>query len=319
MRMYPVGEPYDQGVLDVGDGNRVYWEVSGNPRGKPAVVVHGGPGSGASPGARRFFDRDAYRIVQFDQRGCGRSTPHAADPATDLGVNTTHHLVADMELLREHLGVERWQLFGGSWGTTLGLAYAVRHPERVSEVIMSGIATTTRREVDWITRGVGRIFPEEWARFRDGVPEADRDGSLVAAYSRLLEGPGPDVREQAARDWCTWEDAHVAVHAGRRSDPRYDDPRFRLMFARLVTHYWRHAAWLEDGELLRGVEGLGDVPGVLVHGRIDVSSPLETAWELAARWPGCELVVVEGAGHSAREPGMADALLAATDRFASRP
>ncbi|MEU0568185.1 prolyl aminopeptidase [Nonomuraea sp. NPDC005983] len=318
MRMYPVGEPYDQGVLDVGDGNHVYWEVSGNPRGKPVVVVHGGPGSGASARARRFFDQDAYRIVQFDQRGCGRSTPHAADPATDLGVNTTHHLIADMELLREHLGVERWQLFGGSWGTTLGLAYAVRHPERVSEVIMSGIGTTTRREVDWITRGVGRIFPEEWARFRDGVPEADRDGSLVAAYSRLLEGPDPDVREQAARDWCAWEDAHVAVHAGSRSDPRYDDPRFRLMFARLVTHYWRHAAWLEDGELLRGVAGLGDVPGVLVHGRIDVSTPLETAWELAAGWPGCELVVVEGAGHFAGEPGTAEALLAATDRFASR-
>ncbi|WP_049557833.1 prolyl aminopeptidase [Nonomuraea sp. SBT364] len=312
--MYPRSKPYDQGMLAVGDGNLVHWEVSGNPAGKPAVVVHGGPGSGAGPGWRRFFDPEAYRLILFDQRGCGRSTPDAADPDTDLSVNTTDHLLADMELLREHLGVDRWQLFGGSWGTTLGLAYAVRHPDRVTEVIMSGIATTRRHEVDWITRGVRRYFPEEWERFRDGVPEKDRDGDLADAYARLLADPDPAVRDRAARDWCRWEDTHVRVSADHEPDPRYEDDRFRMRFARLVTHYWRHAAWLPDDELITGVERLGHVPGVLVHGRVDLSTPLQSAWDLSRAWPGCELVVVEGTGHS--NGGLGEPLVAATDRFA---
>ncbi|MER7500556.1 prolyl aminopeptidase [Nonomuraea pusilla] len=313
--MYPTGEPYDTGMLDVGDGNRVYWEVSGNPQGKPALIVHGGPGSGASssPRWRTYFDPEAYRVVLFDQRGCGRSTPSAARWDTDLSVNTTHHLLADMELLRRHLGIERWQLFGGSWGTTLGLAYAVRHPDRVSEVVMSGIGTTTPGEVQWITRDVGRIFPEAWDRFHAaaGRPE----GNMAEAYARLLEHPDAAVREQAAADWCDWEDSHVRLRPGQPRDTRYDDRDFRVTFARLVTHYWRHHAWLEDGELLRGVEGLGRVPGVLVHGRLDVSSPLETAWRLSRAWPGCELVVVDDAGHGL---GLGAALVAATDAFAHR-
>jgi proline iminopeptidase len=316
--MYPSGEPYDQGMLDVGDGNLVHWEVSGNPDGKPAVVVHGGPGSGAGRGWRRFFDPRAYRLVLFDQRGCGKSTPDAADPGTDLAVNTTGHLLADMELLREHLGIDRWQLFGGSWGTTLGLAYAVRHPDRVSEVIMSGVALTRRHEVEWITRGVRLYFPEEWERFRDGVPEGDREANLADAYARLLADPDPAVRERAARDWCRWEDSHVRVRADTKPDPRYEDPRFRMRFARLVTHYWRHDGFLADDEIMDGVTRLGHVPGVLVHGRIDVSSPLRTAWDLARAWPGCELFVIEEAGHSNGHPGMAGHLLAATDRFAAR-
>ncbi len=317
--LYPEIEPYDRGMLDVGDGNLVYWEACGHPDGKPAVVLHGGPGSGCTTGMRRYFDPDAYRIVLFDQRGCGRSTPHASDPAVDLTTNTTHHLLADMELLRRQLGIERWLVFGGSWGSTLGLAYAERNPERVSEIVLFSIATTRRREVAWVTRDVGRLFPEPWARFRAGVPAAERDGSLVEAYSRLLQDPDPAVREQAARDWCDWEVAHVTVRPEHRPNPRYADPAFRMAFARLVTHYWRHAAWLEDGILLRDVGKLAGIPGILVHGRLDVSSPPDIAWELARAWPDGQLVIVDEAGHSSGDPGMAEALIAATDRFANRP
>jgi proline iminopeptidase len=223
--LYPHCAPYADGMLDVGDGNRVYWELCGNPHGKPAVVLHGGPGSGCTAEHRRFFDPDVYRVALFDQRGCGRSTPHASDPGVDLSTNTTHHLLADIELLRRHLGVERWLVFGGSWGSTLGLAYAERHPERVGELVLFMVATTSAREVRWATRDAGRFFPEQWARFRDGVPAGRRDGDLAEAYSRLLSDPDPAVREQAARDWCEWEDAHVKVRRDHGHNPRYDDPR----------------------------------------------------------------------------------------------
>jgi len=302
----------------VGDGNRVYWESRGDPHGKPAVVLHGGPGSGCSPAWLRYFDLDAYRVVLFDQRGCGRSTPHASDPAVDLSTNTTHHLLTDIERLRRHLGIDRWLVFGASWGSTLGLAYAERHPGQVSEVVLFSVVTTTRREVEWVTRDMGRLFPAEWCRFRDGVPAEERDGSLVDAYARLLGGPDPAVRDKAARDWCAWEDTHVSLAPGRRPDPRYADPRFRMAFARLVTHYWRHAAWFEDGALLRDASNLAGVPGVLVNGRLDVSGPPDIAWQLAQAWPGCELVLVDEAGHGAGHPGMAEVLRAATDRFAGR-
>jgi proline iminopeptidase len=315
---YPEIEPYDYGMLDVGDGNQVYWETCGNPAGKPAVVLHGGPGSGCTPGWRRYFAPVAYRIVLIDQRGCGRSTPHVSDPAVDLATNTTHHLLADIEQLREHLGIERWLVFGGSWGSTLGWAYAEKHPERVSELVLFSVVGTTRREVEWVTRDMGRVFPEQWERFRDGVPAAERDGSLVDAYSRLLEGPDPAVREQAARDWCAWEDTHVAIQADHKPDPRYEDPVFRMVFARLVTHYWRHAAWLEDGILLREAGKLAGIPGVLVHGRLDVSGPPDVAWTLAKAWPDAKLFLVDDAGHGAGDPGMTERLIEATDRFSRR-
>ncbi|HET8658333.1 MAG TPA: prolyl aminopeptidase [Micromonosporaceae bacterium] len=307
-----------RGLLDVGDGNRVYWESRGNPHGKPAVVLHGGPGSGCSPGWLRYFDLDAYRVVLFDQRGCGRSTPHAGDPAVDLSTNTTHHLLGDIEQVRRHLGIDRWLVFGASWGSTLGLAYAERHPARASEVVLFSVVTTTRREVEWVTRDMGRLFPAEWERFRNGVPAAEREGSLVDAYARLLGDPDPAVRDKAARDWCEWEDTHVSLAPGHRPDPRYADPRFRMGFARLVTHYWRHAAWIEDGALLRDAGNLAGIPGVLVNGRLDVSGPPDIAWRLARAWPGCELVLVDEAGHGAGHPGMAEVLRAATDRFAGR-
>src|SRR2546426_900397 len=252
--IYPTSEPFDHDMLDVGDRNLIYWEICGNPLGKPALVLHGGPGSGCTPGMRRFFDPAAYRIVLFDQRGCGRSIPHASDYAVDLASNTTHHLIRDIERLREHLTIDRWLVFGGSWGSTLALAYGERFPERV------------------------------W--------------------------------EKAAEAWCRWEDAHVAVHSDSRPNARYEDPRFRMAFARLVTHYWHHAAWLEDGSLLRDVGRLAAIPAVLIHGRIDLSSPIDIPWQLGQRWPSSELVIVDNAGHGIAEPGVAAAVIAATDRFA---
>jgi proline iminopeptidase len=254
--------------------------------------------------------------VLFDQRGSGRSTPHASLPDTDLSANTTAHLLADMESLRRHLGIERWLLLGGSWGSTLALAYAERYPHRVSAMVLFSIATTTEWEIDWITRGVGIFFPEAWSRFRDGVPEADRDGSLVEAYHRLLMHPDPAVHEKAARDWCDWEMALVAVLPGHKPHPRYEDPAFRLGFARLVTHYWRHRAWLEDGALVRDAGRLAEIPGILIHGRLDMGGPLITPWRLRQHWPKSELIVVGEAGHDARDPGMAESIVAATDRFA---
>ncbi|ADB35949.1 proline iminopeptidase [Kribbella flavida DSM 17836] len=311
-------EPYDHGLLEVGDGHRVYWEVCGNPEGKPAVVVHGGPGSGAGQFWKKYFDLTKYKLVLFDQRNCGRSTPDAGDPEVDLSTNTTWHLIADMEQLREQLGIERWLVLGASWGATLGLAYAEQHPSAVSEIVLFSVTNTTRREVEWVTREMGRVFPAEWARFRDGVPEADRDGNLALAYSRLLHDPDPEVRDRAARNWCAWEDTHVATHgAGIQPDPRYDDPRFRLRFARLVSHYWGHAAWLEEGVLERKADKLAGIPGVLIVGRLDFSSPVEAAWKVAQRWPDAELTIVEHAGHGAG-PAVAELVTDAIATFADR-
>lgn len=317
-RPYPPIEPYDSGLLDVRDGNRIYWETSGDPDGKPALVVHGGPGSGGRRGSRRYFDPERYRVVIFDQRGCGESLPHASDPATDMSVNTTHHLIADMEKLREHLGIDRWLLYGGSWGSTLILAYAERFPERVSAAIVVGVTTGRRSEIDWLYRGVGRFFPEAWARFRDGVPERDRDGDLVAAYARLVENADPDVREKATWDWLAWEDAVISLEEhgspGSYSDREQHDA---LAFVRICAHYFSHDAWLEDGELIRNAGRLAGIPAVLLHGRHDLGSPVGTAWELAQAWPGSELVVVADSGHTGSDT-MRKLALDATDRFASR-
>ena len=329
MERYPEIEPYEHGLLDVGDGNLVYWETCGNPDGKPAVVLHGGPGSGCGPGLRRYFDPAAYRIVLFDQRGCGRSTPHASDPAVDLGTNTTAHLLADLELLRAHLDIGRWQLFGGSWGAVLGLCYAERYPHRVSEIVLMGIATGRRVETDLLTRGLGPLFPEAWARFRGAVPEPDRDGDLADAYARLLESPDAGVRAKAARDWCDWEDA-IALRVGaepKASDAvgkpgeggeHFDPPDYRMAFARLVTHYFRHGSWLEEGIVLRRAGLLAGIPGVLVQGSLDFNNLVGTPWLLAQAWPGSELVLVHDAGHSTGPPGMVAGLVGATDAFRGR-
>jgi proline iminopeptidase len=315
MSRYPEIEPFEHGMLDAGDSQELYWEVCGDPNGKPAVVLHGGPGSGCTSGLRRYFDPEAYRIVLFDQRGAGRSVPHAGDASVDLSTNTTHHLIADIERLREHLGVERWLVFGGSWGATLALAYAERHPPRVTEVILASVTMTRPVDIHWLYHGVGRYFPEEWARFRDGVPVGEREGDLVAAYYRLLNQPDAAVREKAARDWCAWEDAVVSLESDE-PNPRYEDPRFRMAFARIVTHYFHHHAWLEDGVLLRNAHRLGGIPGVLIHGRLDLGSPAVTAWELAQAWSEAELHLV-GTGHTGGDE-MTDRVVAAADRFAKR-
>jgi proline iminopeptidase len=314
--LYPPIEPWESGPLDVGDGNLVYWEVAGHPDGKPALVLHGGPGSGCTPHHRRFFNPGAYRVVLFDQRGCGRSTPHASDPLADLSTNTTHHLLHDIERLRRHLEVEQWLVFGNSWGSTLALAYAQQHPTRVSELVLVAVGTTRPSEIDWLYHGAGRFFPEPWSRFRAGVPAADRDGNLVHAYHRLLQHPDEAVRERAARDWCDWEDAVVSLDPHAGPNPRYADPRFRMAFARIVTHYFKHCAWLDDGGLLRHADQLRGIPGVMIHGRLDLGSPVITAWELAQAWPDGELIIVNAAGHSTGDPGMSETAVAATDRFA---
>jgi len=303
-------------MLDVGDGHRLAWSIAGNPDGKPAVVLHGGPGSGASPGFRRWFDPDRYRVVLFDQRSCGRSTPHAAEPVIDLSTNTTSHLVGDMERLREHLGIDQWLVWGGSWGSTLGLAYGEAHPDRVTEMILISVVTTSAREVEWVTRAMGRVFPREWETFRDVVPVGERDGNLAAAYARILHDPDAEVRERAASAWCRWEDTHVATFPGYVHDDRYDDPQFRMCFARLVTHYWANAAFLDDGELLRDATRLAGIPGVLITGKLDISGPPDIAWQLAKRWPDAELVLVDDAGHGAGHRTTEDEIVAATTRFA---
>ena len=315
---YPPIEPYATGLLDAGDGHSIYWETSGNPDGKPAIALHGGPGSGLTAGRRRWFDPDRYRLVQLDQRGCGRSTPSAGDWSTDLSTNTTHHLIADLERLREHLAVDRWLVWGGSWGVTLALAYAERFPERVTELVLLSVTMTRARDVKWFSRETGRYFPEEWQRFRAGVPESERDGDLVAAYDRLLNGPGlpTDRRLQAARDWVAWEDAVLSLEEGYVSPhPRWADERFMIGFTRLVTHYFSHAAWLEEDELVRNAGRLAGIPGVLLHGRLDLSGPPDVAWQLAKAWPGSELHFIAG-GHTG-DAEMDRRLLEATDRFAT--
>lgn len=316
--LHPPIEPYEHGMLDVGDGNRVYWECCGNPAGKAALVVHGGPGSGCSVNMRRAFDPQRYRVVLFDQRGCGRSTPHASDPGTDMAVNTTAHLLADMERLREHLGVERWLLHGGSWGSTLILAYAQRYPERVSQVVLACVTTSRRVEIDWLYRGVARFFPQEWARFRAAVPAAERDSDLVAAYARLMEDPDPRVRAGAAAAWCAWEDAVVALEPGGRPDVySARPPDAVLALVRICTHFFAHGAWLVEGALLRSAGRLAGIPGVLVHGRLDLSAPIGTAWELARAWPDAELVAIADAGHQG-SAAMRARVLGALEEFSLR-
>ncbi|MFF0155017.1 prolyl aminopeptidase [Micromonospora sp. NPDC005203] len=314
--LYPPIEPYETGILDVGDGNLVYWEVCGNPAGKPALVVHGGPGSGCAAGWRRYFDPDQYRVVLFDQRGCGRSTPHASDPTTDMRHNTIWHLIADMERLRERLGIDRWLLHGGSWGSTLILAYAQQHPRRVSEIVIAAVTMTRRADVDWLYRGVGRFFPEQWERFLAGAPGTSRDGDVVAAYARLMEHPDPAVRDRATIDWCAWEDAVLSGETGGKSRPYGGRPRTaRLAFVRICAHYFAHGAWLEEGALLRDAAQLAGIAGVLIHGRLDLGGPLQTAWDLHRAWPDSTLTVIESAGHL----GTAETrehVLHALDRFA---
>lgn len=313
---YPVGEPSRTGWLAVGDGHELYWEEAGNPEGLPALILHGGPGSGFSASSRRFFDPTRYRIIGFDQRNAGKSRPSAAEPDVDLSTNTTAHLVADIERLRELFGVTRWVIYGGSWGTTLGLAYAEAYPAQVRAMVFGGVTTTRRSEIDWLYRRMAPLYPAEWERFQAGVPVGTPEDGLVAAYNELMFDADPAVRDKAARDFHDWDNAAVSVTAqvGRPSDRV--DPRRMLARGRIVTHFFRHAAWLEEGALLAGAGALKGIPGVLVQGRLDLQGPLVTAWELARAWPDARLVVIDGAGHSTGDGGMTEAIVAALDGFA---
>jgi proline iminopeptidase len=307
---FPPIEPYASGLLDVGDGHEIHWETAGNPDGIPAVWLHGGPGGAAGPGARRMFDPAAYRIVAFDQRGCGRSRPLAGSAAADLTTNTTQHLLRDIELLRAHLGIDRWVVTGGSWGVTLALAYAQRHPERVRALVLSAVTAGRRLETEWITRDMRRVFPREWDAYAAGVPESERDGDLSAAYARLLASPDPAVTERAALAWCVWEDTHMSLGPGWEPWLQHQDPAFRQVFARLVTHYWANGCFLDDTPILDSMDRIADIPGVLIHGRYDVSGPLDTAWDLHRAWPASRLVVLSETGHGglAMTEAMVDAL-----------
>ena len=277
--------------------------------------MHGGPGSGAGRVWRRYFDPDRYRIVLFDQRHCGRSTPSAADPRTDLSTLTTQGLVADMERLREHLGLERWLLLGGSWGSLLSLAYAVTNPDRVTELVLFGIATGRHAEIDWLFRGgLARFFPQQWDDVVAALPDDERGGDVLAAYVRALEDESPDVRRRATEAWCLWESATPKWPPATGLARRFEDPEFAYLFARLVTYVNAHNAWLADGELLRGAHVLGDIPVTIVNGRFDFQSPLGNAWELKRALPQAELVVVDDAGHSGSS-ALDAALVAATDAY----
>ena len=303
--LYPPIEPDRTGHLDVGDGHRVYWETSGNPDGKPVVVLHGGPGAGTNPMQRRHFDPTAYRIVLFDQRGAGRSTPFAATHA-----NTTWHLVADMERLREHLGVDRWQLFGGSWGSTLAVAYAETHPDRVTEVILRGVFLLREHELDWLYRGgAGALFPEAWSRFLSLVPPGS---DPLLAYRDLLNGPDPTT---AAIAWSAWEGATVSLLPNPAMLAHYEHPRFAVPFARLALHYFLNHGWLKPNQLLHDAPTLAGIPATFIQGRYDAVCPPMTAWDLHQAWPGSTLTILPTAGHTVADPGVLTALRAATDNF----
>jgi proline iminopeptidase len=316
--LYPEIEPYEHGFLEVGDGNSIYWEICGNPDGKPVVVLHGGPGSGCTPWYRRLFDPGAYRIVLFDQRNCGRSTPHASALDTDLHHNTTAHLIADIELLRQYLKIDRWMVFGGSWGSTLSLAYAVNYPEYVTDMILFGVTTGRHSEIDWLFRGgVSIFFPEQWDRLRMALPETERNGDILAAYNQLLNGPDWIKRQQAANSWCLWESATLSWPPTTQLRPRFRDPVYALAFARIVTRYTHHNSFLEDGILMSSAHKLANIPGIMVNGRFDFQAPIGNAWALKQVWPHAELVIVDNAGHSADSANLTREFIRATDRFAT--
>ena len=285
MSLYPEIEPYKSGIFEPGDGNNLlYWEECGNAEGKPAVVLHGGPGSGCTPWWRRLFDPHAYRIILFDQRNCGRSKPNASDPKTDLTNNNTVNLISDIETLRKFVGVDQWLVIGASWGSTLALAYSETYPERVTDAVLFGVSTGTRKEFDWLFRGGAAIFfPEQWERLKSHVSPRLRDIDIVEAYSQMLNDPDADVRQKAAAAWCEWESATPGWPSTNKIQTRFTDPSFALAFARLVTHYVSHNAWLEDGILLRNIGTISKLPGFPIQGRFDFQSPLERTWSMIAR------------------------------------
>ena len=312
--LYPPIEPYRQERLKVGGGHEVYFEECGNPAGKPVAIVHGGPGGGCNTAMRRYHDPARYRIVLFDQRGCGRSLPHAS-----LEANTTWHLVADMELLRKHLGIERWQLFGGSWGSTLSLAYAQRHPERVSELVLRGIFLLRREELRWFYQGgCSWMFPEAFEEFKRIIPEEER-GDMIAAYHRRLTGPDRNLQIAAARAWSVWEGSTLSLLQDAERVKLFGADSYAIAFARIECHYFINRGFFErDDELVLGAARIRHLPCVIVHGRYDVVTPVKNAWDLTRVWPEAELRIIADAGHAMTEPGSVHELVSATRAFAGR-
>ncbi len=310
-QFYPPIEPFKSGFLDVGDGHQVYWELCGNPAGKPAVFLHGGPGSGCSPDHRRLFNPDKYCVLLFDQRGCGRSTPHAC-----IEANSTWHLVADIEKLRQLHGADKWLVFGGSWGSTLALAYAQTHPERVSELVLRGIFAVRRAELLWYYQeGASWLFPDEWEHFVAPIPAEERH-DLMGAYRRRLTGTDEKAQFDAAVAWSRWEGRTISLFPDPEVDKVHSDGHFALAFARIENHYFMNSGFMEDGQLLRDCGKLRHIPGVIVQGRYDVCTPAKTAWELHRAWPEAEFHLIGDAGHAYKEPGILDRLIKATDAFA---
>ncbi|OGT57797.1 MAG: prolyl aminopeptidase [Gammaproteobacteria bacterium RIFCSPHIGHO2_12_FULL_63_22] len=309
--LYPEIDVYDSGMLSVDARHQVYYEQCGNPNGKPVVILHGGPGAGCSAKMRRFHDPKAYRIVLFDQRGSGRSTPHA-----DLVDNTTWDLVADIEALREHLGISRWQVFGGSWGSTLALAYAQAHPGRATELVLRGIFMLRRWELEWFYQeGASRLYPEAWDQYLQAIPEVER-ADLISAYHRRLTSPSEATRLAAARAWSVWEASTSLLLPDEAFIDGHKDAHFALSFARIESHYFVHGGFFDvEDQLLRDAHRLHGIPGVIVHGRYDVVCPVQNAWDLHKAWPESRLQISPSAGHSAFEPENASALVDATDSF----
>jgi len=309
--LYPAIEPYRSFRLRVSDVHELYVEESGNPNGKPAVFVHGGPGGGTDPKQRRFFDPRAYRIVLFDQRGCGKSTPHA-----NLEANTTWDLVSDMERIRAELGIEKWQVFGGSWGSTLALAYAEKHPERVSELVLRGIFLLRKREIDWFYQeGASRLFPDAWEDYLAPIPPAER-GDLVRAYYARLTSDDASVRQSAARAWSIWEARTSSLLPNEEGIARMGADEFSLAFARIECHYFVNGGFFDaDDQLVRDAHAIRHIPSVIAQGRYDVVCPMDSAWALHRAWPEADLRIVADAGHTAFEPGIIHELVSATDRF----
>jgi len=310
---YPAGEPYDSGLMPTEDGHRIYWEVSGSPAGKPAIVLHGGPGSGATSWWTQFFDPARYRVVLFDQRGCGRSLPNASNDLAALDNNTTAHLIADMENLRAHLGIDRWLLFGASWGSTLGLSYAVEYPERVSEMVLWAVVTTRRKDVDWLTHVMGEIYPEEFDQLVAILPAGTQN--VPGALHSLLRSPDPDVCDMAARAWCAWEDRIATLSGPVSPSVRSLDRGRRLGFARLVTHYFGNYAFQADDAITGRLDRIAHIPAYLLRGRLDIASPLRSAYEVAQQLPNATLDIVEADAHGAGDD-TTKRLVAALDRFA---
>ncbi len=308
--LYPPIEPFEHGLLEVGDGHRVYWERCGNPAGQPAVFLHGGPGSGCSADQRRLFDPAKYCVTLFDQRGCGRSTPHAS-----LEANTTWHLVADIERLRVLAGVERWLVFGGSWGSTLALAYAQTHAERVSALILRGIFTLRQEELRWFYQeGASWLFPDAWEDFVAPIAP-DQRHDLMGAYHRLLTGSDAAAQRRAAIAWSQWEGRTITLLPDPGIDTAHTHPHFALAFARIENHYFVNRGFMDEGQLLRDAHKLAGIPGVIVQGRYDACTPVKTAWDLHRAWPEAEFHLVPDAGHAFKEPGILDRLIRATNRF----